>query len=429
MDLGQQQTTNLDSKTRGGVVLPFFTYLTKQGGIDNTNEIVNGRYGRYLLNEGYYNCFNPYQQSDWKSFLEEIKRKAITGKLLDNTSRASVISSTFYHQETDYFIDVSTVIEQGDSADSNLEGTIIDISPFKIFGLQSDDKILFVKIVQGFRCFFCLWMIVNIVVSQTMKKSANEVASWQNFYGLYIDVAIICCQLISFTNTTKLLGTVDWKISEISDAKVAGEFLIMSSLARQYRSMVFFDSFCVFLSMFKTISLLRNILKFIDKALNNIQSGAGMLLLFSLYWMGTIFGCSLFNMSIYGNNDTRYSTLLSSFVYTLFKTLDKSIDNVLLFEGFIWTFINALVLYFLTVIYMTSMISAIIVREHSSCEMSRSYPQVDNQGNLIEEETRSAIVVFQESKYDLFMWFISYLPRSFTKRFEKFEDEKEEKQQ
>ena len=59
--------------------------------------------------------------------------------------------------------------------------------------------------------------------------------------------------------------------------------------------------------------------------------------------------------------------------------------------------------------------------------MSRSYPQVDNQGNLIEEETRSAIVVFQESKYNLFMWFISYLPRSFTKRFEKFEDEKEEK--
>lgn len=78
-------------------MLPFFTYLTKQGGIDNTNEIVNGRYGRYLLNEGYYNCFNPYQQSDWKNFLEEIKRKAIAGKLLDNTSRASVISSTFYH--------------------------------------------------------------------------------------------------------------------------------------------------------------------------------------------------------------------------------------------------------------------------------------------------------------------------------------------
>jgi len=219
----------------------------------------------------------------------------------------------------------------------------------------------------------------------------------QNFYGWYLDVVIICCQLVAFTNTTNLLGTVDWKISELSEPKVANKFLILSGLAREYKSMVYMDSLCVFLAMFKTISLLRNILPFIDKALNNLQSGASMLLLFSLYWVGTIFGVSLFTMSIYGNTDTRFSTFLSAFAYTLFKSFDDSSGDVLSLEGFIWIFINAIVLYFLTVIYMASMISAIIVREHGSCEMSRSYPQVDNQGNLIEETDKSAIVAFKEA--------------------------------
>jgi len=96
MDLGEQQKTNLDSKNRGGVYQQFFTYLIKQGGI-TTDEIVEGRYGRYLLNEGYYLCFNPYEKKDWGRFLEEIKKNSLSGKLLDNTSRALVISSTFYH--------------------------------------------------------------------------------------------------------------------------------------------------------------------------------------------------------------------------------------------------------------------------------------------------------------------------------------------
>ena len=58
---------------------------------------------------------------------------------------------------------MNIIVEKG--PEGHVEGSRIEVTPFKIFGLLSDSKILAVELVLGFRCFCVLWMLINTVVT------------------------------------------------------------------------------------------------------------------------------------------------------------------------------------------------------------------------------------------------------------------------
>ena len=77
-------------------------------------------------------------------------------------------------------------------------------------------------------------------------------------------------------------------------------------------------------------------------------------------------------------------------------------------------------------IILYGVITAIVCREHAFCEKSNDELQIDSQGNLIEEDSKSIIVSFKENKKALLVWFLGWLPRDQLKKFKEVDEGEEQ---
>ena len=134
--------------------------------------------------------------------------------LLDKSLRAIVTTVTFYHQQTDYFININALIEQG--ASGNIKGTVLQVTPFKIYGMKNEDNIQLVRFYLVLRCLCVLWVIANSFVTWGFKKkSLNDKTSFQAVNDLYMSMVLMVCQLISIYYTIFMLNTIPFAIDDL----------------------------------------------------------------------------------------------------------------------------------------------------------------------------------------------------------------------
>ena len=319
---------------------------------------------------------------------------------------------TFYHQQTEYFINVAVLIEQG--SDGTKLGSRTVISPFKIFGMHSQDQIDLVSTYMSLRIFCIMWMFVNCIITWLVKKkSLNEKFSFQTFFDIYITVMLMICQAITTGITGNLLIGLEFSIEKLDEDTTKDVFWMTSKLAYEYKVMVFLDSFSVFLCAAILLTLSRNVSTQIDKVLNTSQMSVWLFIRIFLFFLGLSFGLTCFNMSIFGNTDQRYRNLLTAFIHSFYNIAlldlkDKVVNNL---DQFIWIFINAIAYYWITAIFMIGISQAIVSSEYVFCEKGSEFPAVKEDGTWDKTVIDTDIVTkLKQGGRKLLFWSISWLP-------------------
>lgn len=271
-------------------------------------------------------------------------------------------------------------------------------------------------------------MTLNTLITCFKKSSYNEIASMQNVYGWYLNIIILNLQIQSFLNTLSLLDAVPWGIAELNSDAVKDNVWVLRPSATAFKDMVFGDSMTVCLCAIKLITLSRGFIKPINSLLNHVQSGASVLAVFFFVFMLKILGTSMFNQSMKGGDDARYMNFTNALMYTIYFPAVLGEQEMIFHDGWplLWYFLNTMVYVYLVVILLMGVFSAITVREYAFCEKSSSFPLVDSKGDYVQEDEKSFLVAFRETRHNLLMWSIDWAPPGFRQRFEKFDDGDEE---
>ena len=124
--------------------------------------------------------------------------------------------------------------------------------------------------------------------------------------------------MVSFGLSSNSLAFNAFTLEDISEPEVMNVFWMLRGVAYEFKFLIFVDSISVFFCAAQILMLLRDVIKAFDKMLNNLQSAAGILVTFLFSITFTIYGISMFNMSIYGIYLENYHDALTSFLYTLY---------------------------------------------------------------------------------------------------------------
>lgn len=120
--------TNIANKTSKGA-----EWLEHRVLANDTNASpIYGRYGAYPMTEGHFFCFHPYELGTPEDVLEYYENMIVKeGRMNRRNTRGLILTSTFYHQESDYYLNMNVLVEK--SVTGNLEGTKLEVTPFQIF--------------------------------------------------------------------------------------------------------------------------------------------------------------------------------------------------------------------------------------------------------------------------------------------------------
>ena len=127
-------------------------------------------------------------------------------------------------------------------------------------------------------------------------------------------------------------------------------------------------------------------------------------------------GMTYFNLALFGQESAKYRDFWNAHLFTYYA-MDQTEYNhagevFSSVNGSLWTVLNYLAFYYISVIVFYGLFMAITVQEHVFCEMTNFEPAVDREGNYV-HETKEALGVREYIKYrgvDLILWFVSWLP-------------------
>ena len=94
---------------------------------------------------------------------------------------------------------------------------------------------------------------------------------------MYNSFLVLGCQVLSVRATIKLQAR-PFDIEDIDTNDVKDTYYIMATLGRDFRNMIYFDSFCVFLCVANAIMHFRRVWFFINLWLNALQTAAGLII-------------------------------------------------------------------------------------------------------------------------------------------------------
>ena len=95
-------------------------------------------------------------------------------------------------------------------------------------------------------------------------------------------------------------------------------YYVMATLGRDFRNMVYFDSFCVFLCSANVIMHFRRVTNFINLWLNSLQTAAGLIVAFCVIYQTIFEGMVLFNMALYGSENAKYRDIYNASLFTYY---------------------------------------------------------------------------------------------------------------
>jgi len=193
-------------------------------------------------------------------------------------------------------------------------------------------------------------------------------------------------------------------------------FWMMSTLARDFRRMVYMDSICVFLCVANVIMHFRRLAGFINLWLNALQTSAGVLVVWLIFWVSSFIGLASFNIALYGSSDIKYRDFFSSLLYTIYSPSQLQWDIVddihSTHKDAMMPFVNTIFFYFINLVLMLGPYMALAVQEHVFCEMTNFEPAVDRDGNYVHETVEKPGVKEQIKRGGItfILWFVSWLP-------------------
>ena len=291
-----------------------------------------------------------------------------------------------WHQESGYFVNYSVLLEL--SANNIISGSRVDVEPFIVFGMLDEDTKAKAQAFSLLRVFLILWIAGNSIATMRNNRSLNELFSSQTLYGMYNSVLILGAQFYSLISLWNLQSR-PFGVDEVATKEVVESFWMFSSLSADFRDVVFLDSACVLLCVANVIMHFRRKVFFINLWLNALQTGAPLLVMWSISWQLLFTGVTLLNMAMFGNQSLKYKDFWNATIYSFYApgllANDTTAELYSSTKESFMLILAYILFYFIMAVYLLSSFMAVAVREHVFCEMTNFEPAVDGNGNYVHE--------------------------------------------
>lgn len=184
--------------------------------------------------------------------------------------KAALISGTYFHVESKFFISVNYLVERGTY--SELAGTIVEVTPFPLLKKENATATIILKML------LMLWLLALSIGTLCRKKNIHYVLSKFSIYGLATTVLLLILLIMSMMDTFRLMNYWPFEMSQLDDQSVLSKYYASLNAARMFKHMIYVDSVVTLLASINMVALCRYVWPAIDQMLNILQSTDSLLL-------------------------------------------------------------------------------------------------------------------------------------------------------